>query len=119
MADGTSRKDLIPARNQVSVLRPGAVQPRDEDDFEVDYVFGEDATAEDIQERTLAKLVAQVSEGENGAVLCFGATGTGKTHTLQGRLREGAAAVLQGFDGPEGKAFFFEEHDQLPRPTPF
>ena len=94
-ADGTARKDLIPARNQVSVLRPGAVQPRDEDDFEVDYVFGEDATAEDIQERTLAKLVAQVSEGENGAVLCFGATGTGKTHTLQGRLREGEEGVVQ------------------------
>lgn len=77
------------------MLRPGAVQPRDEDDFEVDYVFGEDATAEDIHERSLAKLVAQVSEGENGAVLLFGATGTGKTYTLQGRMREGDEGVVQ------------------------
>ena len=49
----------------MSVLRPGAVQPKPDDEYEVDYCFGEDGTAEDIRERSLEKLLAKVCEGFN------------------------------------------------------
>ena len=84
------RKDLLSARNRVSVLRPGAVQPKPDDEYEVDYCFGDDATAEDIRERSLEKLLAKVCEGFNGAIMVFGAKGSGKTAILQGK--EGAQA---------------------------
>ena len=74
----------------MSVLRPGAVQPKPDDEYEVDYCFGEDATAEDIRERSLEKLLAKVCEGFNGAIMVFGAKGSGKTAILQGK--EGAQA---------------------------
>lgn len=49
-----------------------------------DYVFGETATQEEVYETTTAPLVQDVLNGMHAAVFAYGATGSGKTHTMLG-----------------------------------
>ncbi|XP_077259215.1 kinesin-like protein KIF19 isoform X2 [Temnothorax americanus] len=49
-----------------------------------DIVFGEASTQEDVYESTTKKLVQDVLNGYNAAVFSYGATGSGKTHTMVG-----------------------------------
>ena len=46
--------------------------------------FGQDSSQEDIYKTSVAKLVQNVIEGYNGAVLAYGQTGSGKTYTMRG-----------------------------------
>lgn len=79
-----ARTDLLPARNRVSVVRPGALQPKPEDEYELSFVFGPEATNADVHNRTVVPLLKKAVEGYNVTILTFGATGSGKTHTLEG-----------------------------------
>lgn len=49
-----------------------------------DYVFDETTSQEDVYKLTTAPLVRDVLNGMNGAAFAYGATGSGKTHTMLG-----------------------------------
>ncbi|XP_055632179.1 kinesin-like protein KIF19 [Toxorhynchites rutilus septentrionalis] len=52
--------------------------------YNYDYVFGESSTQEEVYKTTTAPLVRDVLNGYNAAVFAYGATGSGKTHTMLG-----------------------------------
>lgn len=47
-------------------------------------MFGETSTQEEVYETTTAPLVRDVLDGYQAAVFAYGATGSGKTHTMLG-----------------------------------
>ncbi|GAB0086138.1 Kinesin motor domain-containing protein [Sergentomyia squamirostris] len=49
-----------------------------------DHVFGEDSSQEEVYVKTTAPLVKDVLSGLNAAAFAYGATGSGKTHTMLG-----------------------------------
>ncbi|KAK6623854.1 hypothetical protein RUM44_010710 [Polyplax serrata] len=53
-----------------------------------DAVFGENSTQEMIFERTTKGLVKDVLEGYNSTIFAYGASGSGKTHTMLGTTTE-------------------------------
>lgn len=59
----------------------------------VDRVYDEWASTDEIYAITVKPLVAAVLSGEPGAVIAYGATGAGKTHTMLG----GAEQTASGF----------------------
>ncbi|XP_058063825.1 kinesin-like protein KIF19 [Anopheles bellator] len=52
--------------------------------YHYDNVFGSAATQEQVYATTVAPLVQDVLNGYNAAVFAYGATGSGKTHTMLG-----------------------------------
>ncbi|XP_026676884.1 kinesin-like protein KIF19 [Diaphorina citri] len=56
-----------------------------EKQFNYDIVLGEDATQDDVYQATTKNLVRDVLLGYNGTVFAYGATGSGKTHTMVGQ----------------------------------
>eukprot|EP00878_Enallax_costatus_P035224 GHUV01039231.1.p1 GENE.GHUV01039231.1~~GHUV01039231.1.p1 ORF type:complete len:419 (+),score=96.69 GHUV01039231.1:574-1830(+) len=79
-----ARQDIQTSRNRVSVVRPGSLQPKPEDEYDVTFVYGAEAANSDIHERSISPLIRKFIEGYNVCVLAFGATGSGKTTTLEG-----------------------------------
>lgn len=49
-----------------------------------DNVYDEASTQEEVYQTTTASLVKDVLDGYNAAVFAYGATGSGKTHTMLG-----------------------------------
>uniref|UniRef100_A0A182Q0K9 Kinesin motor domain-containing protein n=1 Tax=Anopheles farauti TaxID=69004 RepID=A0A182Q0K9_9DIPT len=68
--------------------------------YNYDCVFGEASTQEEVYGIAVAPLVQDVLNGYNAAVFAYGATGSGKTHTMLGphvrpaRTNPGTAATL-------------------------
>ena len=54
--------------------------------FRFDTVFGERSTQDEVYLRTTKGVVDSVLKGFNGCVMCYGQTGTGKTHTMSGKI---------------------------------
>lgn len=79
-----ARVDLLTSRNRVSVVKPGALQAKPEDEYEMSFVYGPEANNADVHNRTVVPLLKKFLEGYNVTVLLFGATGSGKTHTMEG-----------------------------------
>ena len=52
--------------------------------FELDGAFDEDRSTAEVYEGACRELVASVLGGVNGTILCYGMTGSGKTHTMLG-----------------------------------
>ncbi|KAG5511441.1 hypothetical protein JKF63_07404 [Porcisia hertigi] len=52
--------------------------------FHFDNVFDDRATQEDVMEIIGKRAVARVLQGYNGTVMCYGQSGSGKTHTIAG-----------------------------------
>ncbi|XP_025407254.1 kinesin-like protein KIF19 [Sipha flava] len=52
--------------------------------YEFDAVFGEDSTQDEVYEKTTKSLVKDILVGFNATVFAYGATGSGKTHTMVG-----------------------------------
>eukprot|EP00882_Tetradesmus_deserticola_P022496 GHRQ01024412.1.p2 GENE.GHRQ01024412.1~~GHRQ01024412.1.p2 ORF type:complete len:107 (+),score=15.18 GHRQ01024412.1:446-766(+) len=69
------RQDIQTSRNRVSVVRPGSLQPKPEDEYDVTYVYGAEASNEDIHARSISPLIRKCLEGYNVCVMLFGATG--------------------------------------------
>lgn len=53
--------------------------------YTYDQVFGQDATQADVYEGIVEPIVDEVLQGYNCTVFAYGQTGTGKTHTMEGR----------------------------------
>ncbi|XP_058445584.1 kinesin-like protein KIF19 isoform X2 [Malaya genurostris] len=56
--------------------------------YNYDYVFGEKSSQEKVYKTTTAPLVQDVLNGYNAAVFAYGATGSGKTHTMLGQSQK-------------------------------
>nr|XP_042895574.1 kinesin-like protein KIF19 [Parasteatoda tepidariorum] len=69
------------AGDPVDILRAKRAQ---EKKYVFDWAFDEDSTQEDVYEKTTKTLVENVVDGFNGTVFAYGATGSGKTHTMVG-----------------------------------
>ncbi|KAK9824618.1 hypothetical protein WJX72_011772 [[Myrmecia] bisecta] len=82
---GGGRQDILIARNRVSLVRPTTLQPRPEDEYDVQYCYGPDSSAKDVLDRTLKLLLRKFVEGHNVTVLVLGSTGSGKSSLLEGR----------------------------------
>jgi kinesin family protein 11 len=52
--------------------------------FTFDHVFGEESTQQEVYNKIVKPVVAEVLEGFNCTVFAYGQTGTGKTHTMEG-----------------------------------
>eukprot|EP00775_Hariotina_reticulata_P000828 gene828-1146_t len=79
-----ARQDIQTSRNRVSVVRPGSLQPKPEDEYDVSFVYGSEAGNPDIHARSLSPMIRKFIEGYNVCIMLFGATGSGKTTTLEG-----------------------------------
>lgn len=66
-----------------STLAVGDAEVR-ETYFQVDEVFGEDVTNEEIYEKKLQDVVHTFLNGINSTILAYGITGAGKSHTMFG-----------------------------------
>uniref|UniRef100_A0A0A9FUF8 GSVIVT01025610001 n=1 Tax=Arundo donax TaxID=35708 RepID=A0A0A9FUF8_ARUDO len=56
--------------------------------FTFDKVFGPESQQKSIYEHAVAPIVNDVLEGYNCTVFAFGQTGTGKTYTMEGEMRQ-------------------------------
>lgn len=57
--------------------------------FTFDQVFDWNSTQEQVYADAAKPIVISVLEGYNGTVFAYGQTGTGKTHTMEGRDEPG------------------------------
>ena len=53
--------------------------------FPFDSVFSDASTQKQIYDKCAAPVVQSVLEGYNGTIFCYGQTGAGKTHTMEGQ----------------------------------
>uniref|UniRef100_A0A0D9Z5H1 Kinesin motor domain-containing protein n=1 Tax=Oryza glumipatula TaxID=40148 RepID=A0A0D9Z5H1_9ORYZ len=61
--------------------------------FTFDKVFGPKAQQRSIYDRAVKPIVKDVLEGYNCTVFAFGQTGTGKTYTMEGEMRQKASEL--------------------------
>uniref|UniRef100_A0A8R1I7W8 Kinesin motor domain-containing protein n=1 Tax=Caenorhabditis japonica TaxID=281687 RepID=A0A8R1I7W8_CAEJA len=57
----------------------------DTKDFTFDAIYDENSTQSDLYEETFRDLVDSVLNGYNATIFAYGQTGTGKTHTMEGK----------------------------------
>eukprot|EP00929_Paragymnodinium_shiwhaense_P054936 TRINITY_DN27540_c0_g1_i1.p1 TRINITY_DN27540_c0_g1~~TRINITY_DN27540_c0_g1_i1.p1 ORF type:complete len:660 (-),score=179.34 TRINITY_DN27540_c0_g1_i1:234-2213(-) len=69
-----------------------------------DDVFSEDASNAEVSQRSVAPLLRWAQRGRAATLLCYGQTGTGKTHTLGGVLEY----LAEELGSEEVEATFFE-----------
>eukprot|EP00854_Cymbomonas_tetramitiformis_P020909 gene20909-25076_t len=50
--------------------------------YTFDVVFGKQSTNEEVYDLTVGRMVADVMSGRSATVFAYGATGSGKTHTM-------------------------------------
>ena len=62
--------------------------------YQFDHVFNMFDTQSCVYETTTAPLVESVLKGQNASCFCYGATGTGKTHTMLGSVDDPGIMVL-------------------------
>lgn len=62
--------------------------------YQFDHVFNVLDTQRCVYEATAAPLVESVLSGQNASCFCYGATGTGKTHTMLGTVDDPGIMVL-------------------------
>ena len=53
-------------------------------DYQYDICFDEDSSQNEVYEGTAKKFISSLISGLNVTVFCYGATGSGKTHTMLG-----------------------------------
>jgi len=63
--------------------------------YHLDKVFGEKSTTEDIFNDLVPPLLENVANGKSASLLLFGQTGTGKTYTAFGLLKQLAAKLFE------------------------
>lgn len=87
----TERREVVCAAP--SGPRKGASSSNPKKTFTYDHVFGPDATQADVYEGIVEPIVDEVLQGYNCTVFAYGQTGTGKTHTMEGRRDADMAGI--------------------------
>ncbi|KAL3133113.1 hypothetical protein ABBQ38_007012 [Trebouxia sp. C0009 RCD-2024] len=103
-AELDGRQDLLLLRNLVAVVRPSALEPKPDEQHEVDYCYGPDTITKSLHDRSVEPLLQKFVEGYNTAVIVFGSTGTGKTSILEGRKGTAIDDDSTNSSGQEGLA---------------
>lgn len=67
--------------------------------YSYDYLFDEESTQDEVYQTTTSPLIKDVLKGLSAAVFAYGATGSGKTHTMLGPNPRKAATPTSS-DGP-------------------
>ncbi|KAK3264358.1 kinesin-like protein [Cymbomonas tetramitiformis] len=62
--------------------------------YTFDVVFGKQSTNEEVYDLTVGRMVADVMSGRSATVFAYGATGSGKTHTMVGNEHDPGLMVL-------------------------
>ena len=76
--------DMDVARGEVSLRNPKV--PNDErKKFTFDRIFDWNCTQREVYEGAASGIVDASIQGFNGTIFCYGQTGTGKTHTMEGK----------------------------------
>ncbi|KAL6745189.1 P-loop containing nucleoside triphosphate hydrolase protein, partial [Haematococcus lacustris] len=90
-AGSGAQQDLVLSRTGVSVLRPGG------DQYELGYVYGPESSNADLLSRSLMPLLRKWTDGYNVTLMALGATGSGKTFSLEGgRAQDAGRGSSQG-----------------------
>jgi hypothetical protein len=87
LEDPTIDPECMPLPNYVRVGQK---------DFQFDAVFNGSHTNSKVYEHCVRGIVDKVMNGFNGAVMCYGQTGTGKTYTMSHLPGSGLGTVLTG-----------------------
>eukprot|EP00178_Gracilaria_changii_P001468 TRINITY_DN11_c1_g1_i10.p1 TRINITY_DN11_c1_g1~~TRINITY_DN11_c1_g1_i10.p1 ORF type:complete len:1127 (+),score=188.39 TRINITY_DN11_c1_g1_i10:7886-11266(+) len=80
------RKEVVltgPTMQRKGTVMPGIASGKKT--YTYDHVFGVSATQVEVYEGVVEPIVDEVLEGYNCTVFAYGQTGTGKTHTMEGR----------------------------------
>lgn len=85
------REVICSAPNAVRKGGSTAINPKKM--YTYDHVFGPDATQADVYEGIVEPIVDEVLQGYNCTVFAYGQTGTGKTHTMEGRRDADMAGI--------------------------
>lgn len=93
--DGSSTTATGPSSNK------NTSRPRK---YTYDHVFAEDATQDEVYQTTTSPLIKDVLRGLSAAVFAYGATGSGKTHTMLGPNPRKAATPVDGPPKTSGTA---------------
>ena len=72
------------AAGSISISNPSSSASEPPKQFTFDSVYDHTNTQRAIYEETALPIVRAAMEGYNGTVFCYGQTGTGKTHTMEG-----------------------------------
>lgn len=75
---------MRPQRGQIELKNPKE-QDEPTKDFTFDAIYDENSTQSDLYEETFRDLVDSVLNGYNATIFAYGQTGTGKTHTMEGK----------------------------------
>ena len=73
--------NMISESAQVCVERPDGEKQY----FTFDSVYDHDSRQDTLFDETARPIIDSVIEGYNGTIFAYGQTGTGKTHTMEGR----------------------------------
>lgn len=77
--------DISPKVKQIIIFSKSG-EPDNEKTFTFDMVYDMNSTQAEIYKETAHPIVESVMEGFNGTIFAYGQTGTGKTHTMEGKL---------------------------------
>ncbi|EFO97121.1 CRE-KLP-11 protein [Caenorhabditis remanei] len=78
---------MRPQRGQIELKNPKE-QDEPTKDFTFDAIYDENSTQSDLYEETFRDLVDSVLSGYNATIFAYGQTGTGKTHTMEGKTHD-------------------------------
>jgi centromeric protein E len=62
--------------------------------FHFDNIFGANASQKEIYERCMPGYISCVLGGKNATIFAYGVTGTGKTFTMNGPLKDPASGLI-------------------------
>lgn len=92
-----ARQNIHMSKNRVSLIAgDGAGGAKAENEYEVGYVYGAESSNQEICKRHVEPLIQKVLEGYNACVLTFGATGSGKTNTIEGTRARDSKSSFEG-----------------------
>ena len=74
------------AAGSIFISKPSSATSEPPKQFTFDSVYDHTNAQREIYEETALPVVRAAMEGYNGTVFCYGQTGTGKTHTMEGSL---------------------------------
>ena len=63
--------------------------------FSFDHVFSESSTTQQLYDALVQPVVSRVTLGQNGTILCYGQTSSGKTYTMQGKATRMDDGIIQ------------------------